>query len=219
MTKSGSTGPKTRARARQQRGRGKYTEALHESGARTSPDCPPPVGRVFFLADLLAECTGSPGRPTGEAGAPGLETFESNILGRPVPTTTVLSLTGALAQQGLGARLTVESSQGHSIVVTTQDENPAARWEMGLMHGVAKKLCPAPGCSDYPFYQPFIPVCLAHLPECGTAELLRMARDWALAHRGLWTVIPIGWVAARRQAFSYRPALHRERAMRSSKSC
>ncbi|WP_338715978.1 hypothetical protein QBW32_49235 (plasmid) [Streptomyces acidiscabies] len=176
-----------RARAAQRETGAKYTAALRQATtAGTSPS-------VFSLRELLAECTTSPewtgDHPEVDAEwAPRM--FDSELLGGPVPYTTVLLLTGDLAAMGLSAEMTMESRRGfHTAVVACGGR----RFELVLSQDDwVAELCLVPGCEHRPVAAALIPYCeRQHLAERSEMELATMA--WA-------------WGNDRRQEFESTPA-------------
>ncbi|MFD9484609.1 hypothetical protein ACFWBX_11500 [Streptomyces sp. NPDC059991] len=188
MTKSKNDGPKSRARNRQKRQDSKYTQALRNgSPASSSAPAQNEAGGVpgpFRLGDLLAECTTFPTVSIEDDLERLTFGFQSKLLGRAIPTGTVLSLAGALAREGVGMELAVESVSHHGMVVT-----PASPWydpvrlQMSLLEDWTVPLCPTPRCSQHAIDHRAIDRCHEHLTACNIPTLIRMARWWGQAHR------------------------------------
>ncbi|MGW0334287.1 hypothetical protein ACWD0J_20865 [Streptomyces sp. NPDC003011] len=137
--------------------------------------------RTFLLSELLAECATLPPAAV-EWDFPGdyaPAAFESRLIGGAVPYGTVLELAGVLAQQGPGARITVESMSPLAQAVVVCRER---RFQLVLSQDMVNELCRKAGCDGSPDSWA-LTRCPRHLAECDTNALVSMARNWGHGRR------------------------------------
>ncbi|WP_371788130.1 hypothetical protein OG404_09265 [Streptomyces griseoaurantiacus] len=141
----------------------------------------PLAGQTFRLADLLAECATLPHASVEwdfpERYAPAV--FDSSLIGTAVPYGTVLELAGILAQVGPGGSISLESVSplAQAIVVCRK-----RRFQLVLTQDMVNELCQKPECPNSSDSWAFTH-CRDHLAECGTRDLVSMARDWGHGRR------------------------------------
>ncbi|HTJ65939.1 MAG TPA: hypothetical protein VL551_00290 [Actinospica sp.] len=160
-------------RAEQQRTGRRYTQVARDTASTAEP-----TGGTFLLGELLAECATLPPASIDWAYDRELAptVFKSHLIRGLVSFSTVLELAGALAQEGRGARLAVESlrSMERTVVVC----NGQRRFTLALDR--LDELCRKPGCDRTPINWTIV-WCRDHLVECGAAALTSMASDWGYA--------------------------------------
>jgi hypothetical protein len=149
--------------------------------SRTMTPASPGAVHTFVLADLLAECATLPpvsldwGFDSDYAPA----VFASRLLGTTVPYGTVMELSGALAQSGPHAQITIESVDPEEMAVVVCGDR---RFQLILSQDTVYDLCRTAGCPHQPAGCA-IPWCTGHLGDCDNRTLAGIARNWGYNRR------------------------------------